>query len=181
MKRYSFILFILSLSSLLNGQSHLDNTVILYNVVPLRVDLNVDGTIKKIYGEDNSFLKGYKVVKRQDTNGTESSNYLNSLDNYVSLTVENYELIFDDKQSTLNENIIKGLDKSADFIFFNNKKMVVNSYKKQGTMNTTKLYKNRLNAILTYLEIKGVDKKDVIINLEELESSVEGFKIIFVQ
>nr|HRD09247.1 hypothetical protein [Saprospiraceae bacterium] len=51
------------------SQNKLQNTVILYNVVPLRVDLNTDGSIKNVYGEDVNYLKGYTLVRRQKQEG----------------------------------------------------------------------------------------------------------------
>lgn len=50
---------LIAVSHLVTGQDKLHNTVILYNVVPLRVDLNQDGSIKNVYGEDVNYLRGY--------------------------------------------------------------------------------------------------------------------------
>jgi hypothetical protein len=163
------------------GQNNLNNTVILYNIVPLRVDLNVDGTIKKIYGEDNNFLRGYKVVRREPKQIIDPLEYSNSLNNFVSRVTENYEIKFSGQSSYLEEAIIQSLDKSADYIFFNKGKLVINSYKKSDDTKSIRRYKDRLNNMLAYLDIKGVKKEDIIINLDELTESDQDFKITFVE
>jgi hypothetical protein len=175
------IKFYFILLAMLICQSQLNNTVILYNVVPLRVDLNSDGTIKKIYGEDNAFLRGYKVVRREERIAANPEQYSNSLANFVSVAGANFELTFDTDRAVLNEATIKGLDNAAEHIFFNENKLVVNSYKSDNSPKGLKLYKNRLNAILTYLDIKGVKKENIIINLDELTNQIDGFKLSFVK
>jgi hypothetical protein len=179
-KLYFFFLASL-LSSAITAQDHLANTVILYNVVPLRVDLNIDGTIKKIYGEDNTFLRGYKVVRREEKTVIDADQYSNSLNNFLSIAGENYEITFDKDRAVLNESTIKSLDDASAYVFFNGHKLVVNSYKAEESPKGRKLYKNRLNALLTYLDIKGMKKENIIINLDELTNQTEGFKLSFVK
>jgi hypothetical protein len=167
------------LSGFLIAQNNLKNTVILYNVVPLRVDLNLDGTIQTIYGQDNKFLKGYTVIKRvKDEN--QQGEYATSLAGYKVLTSEDYDISFKPKAAVLSEETINLLDKTADMVFFKNAKVVISSYLvEQNNMSQT-LYKNRLNAILAYLEIKNIAKDKIIINADEIQNANESFKITFV-
>jgi hypothetical protein len=166
-------------SGFLIAQSNLKNTVILYNIVPLRVDLNPDGTIQTIYGQDNKFLKGYTVIKHVKDAQSEGA-YGNSLAGYKVLTTEDFDIQFRPKTALLTQEIINLLDKASDNIFFKNTKMVISSYLVESNNASQTLYKNRLNALLSYLEIKNISKDKIIINADEIENATESFKITFV-
>jgi hypothetical protein len=183
MNRFFFLLcLILFLPILVSAQENLQNTVILYNVVPLRVDLNADGTIQKVYGEDNTFLKGYNVVRRRPKVEINSDNYSNDLTNFVSLATENFDLIFDQNKAILNQSIVNNLDKASENLFFESeRKMVLSTYKVGDDAVSRKLYKNRINGLLAYLDIKGIKKERIVISLDELTNAIEGFKISFVK
>jgi hypothetical protein len=168
---------VLSLNTAI-AQQNLKNTVILYNVVPLRVDLNQDGTIQTIYGEDTKFLKGYTIVRPQ-TSG-ESSEYAQNKGYYV-VSKENFNLNFSTNSAVLSENAVKDLDKSADMAFFGDHRIMVSSYKPTDDPKSKTLFKNRMNACLMYLELKGVAKDKIIINEEGLQSSEEFIKLTFVK
>jgi hypothetical protein len=174
------ILFLL-MSVISYAQQGLKNTVILYNVVPLRVDLNPDGTIQTIYGQDNKFLKGYTVVKAAKTNSQESAQYGADTKGYTVVASEAFDIPFKTSTAILSQENIDALDKIADQSFFNGNKIVVSSYKVNADNKSQTLFKNRMNAILSYLDIKNISKESIIINADEVENANESFKITFVK
>lgn len=159
--------------------SNLNNTVILYNVVPLRVDLNADGSIKNVYGEDVNYLKGYTLVRRQKADGG-NSQYGTSA-SYEKVSVEDYDLQFKNNTALLTQENVNALDKAAEISFFNGHRILVNVYSTPADNKSKTLLKNRLNACLSYLEIKGIKKENIIINADALLSEQEVIKLTFVK
>ncbi|MBK8700295.1 MAG: hypothetical protein IPN29_12500 [Saprospiraceae bacterium] len=162
----------------LSAQKHLNNTVILYNVVPLRVDLNKDGTIRNVYGEDVNYLRGYTLVKpaSDDKNNT----YGNS-EAYNVVSTEVYDIRFGEKSAVLSHEAIQALDKSADVTFFDGHRILVSPYLSAEDRVSKTLLKNRMNACLTYLEIKGIKKEQIIINTVAIQNIEQAIKIAFIE
>lgn len=177
-KTFAVVAVCLATSSLLPGQDKLHNTVILYNVVPLRVDLNQDGSIKNVYGEDVNYLRGYTLVKRQKPEG---DNHYGEGGQYERVSVEDFDLQFKANTALLTQDIVASLDKAAETVFFNGHRILVNVYPTPADNKSKTLLKNRLNACLSYLEIKGVKKPQIVINTEALLTEEESIKLTFVK
>lgn len=160
------------------AQGKLQNTVILYNVVPLRVDLNSDGSIKNVYGEDVNYLRGYTLVRRQKQEG--QTRYAEA-GQFERISVEDYDLRFKSNTALLTQDIVNALDQAAESSFFNKHRILINVYATPADNRSKTLLKNRLNACLAYLEIKGVKKDNIIINAEALLSEDEIIKLTFVK
>lgn len=175
--KYFPLCLVLSLNTA-KAQQNLKNTVILYNVVPLRVDLNQDGTIQTIYGEDTKFLKGYTIVRPQTS--PESAEYAQNKGYYV-VSKDYYDINFSANSAILSENAVASLDKSSDMAFFGDHRIMISSYKPTEDSKSKTLFKNRMNACLMYLDLKGVSKDRIIINDEGLQSSEEFIKLTFVK
>lgn len=167
-----------AVSGLLTGQNKLNNTVILYNVVPLRVDLNQDGSIKNVYGEDVNYLRGYTLVKRQKSEGETT---YGEGGQYERVSAEDFDLKFKNNTALLTQDIVASLDKAAESTFFNGHRILVNVYPTPADNKSKTLLKNRLNACLSYLEIKGIKKQQIVINTEALLSEEESIKLTFVK
>jgi hypothetical protein len=174
-------LVLLFMSVFVYGQQGLKNTVILYNVVPLRVDLNPDGTIQTIYGQDNKFLKGYTVVKPAKTEAESAASYGTDLKGYKVVASDAFDLPFKISTAILSQENIDALDKISNLAFFKGNKIVLSSYKVPADNKSQTLFKNRINAILAYLDVKNVSKDKIIINADEIDNSNESFKITFVE
>lgn len=160
------------------SQNKLQNTVILYNVVPLRVDLNTDGSIKNVYGEDVNYLKGYTLVRRQKQEG--QTQYADA-GQFERVSSEDYDLRFKSNTALLTQEIVNALDNAAESSFFNKHRILINVYATPTDNKSKTLLKNRLNACLAYLEIKGVKKDNIIINAEALLTEDEIIKLTFVK
>ncbi len=177
-KTISAAALLIAVSQLVTGQDKLRNTVILYNVVPLRVDLNQDGSIKNVYGEDVNYLRGYTLVKRQKQEGETS---YGEGGQYERVSVEDYDLKFKNNTALLTQEIVASLDKASESVFFNGHRILVNVYPTPADNKSKTLLKNRLNAYLSYLEIKGVKKTQIVINTEALLTEEESIKLTFVK
>ena len=162
----------------LTGQQGLKNTVILYNVVPLRVDLNHDGTIQTIYGEENSYLKGYTLVKPAEESDNQQ---FGELKGYYVVSTEAYDLHFYPTSAVLAQDVIDALDKAADKVFFGGHRILISTYAEPSDSKGKLLFKNRLHACLMYLDVKGVTKSNIVINTEPIVGTDELIKITFVK
>lgn len=161
------------------SQRSLKNTVILYNLVPLRVDLDSDGSIKQMYGADYNFLKGYKVVRpKLEAN---ADNYSADPKGLFVVATENFDISFSSNNAILSKASIENLDKTADEAFFNEHKVLIHPYKESGSNSSKTLLKNRLNAVLIYLELKGIPKEKIIISVDPVDQVDESIKISFVK
>jgi hypothetical protein len=161
------------------GQNSIKNTVILYNLVPLRVDLDRDGTIKQMYGADYNFLKGYTVVRpKVETN---QDNYSKDPSGSYVVVTENYDITFSSNNAILTKSSLESLDKTADESFFNEHKILIHPYRDNGSNSSKTLLKNRLNAVLIYLELKGIPKDKIIISVDAVNLVEESIKISFVK
>ncbi len=180
-KNIIFPLAFLLMTVISYSQQGLKNTVILYNVVPLRVDLNADGTIQTIYGQDTKFLKGYTVVKPAKSSDEVAAQYGTNIQGFKVVASEAFDITFKTASAILSQQSIDALDKIANLTFFNGNKIVLSSYKVPQDNKSQTIYKNRMNAILAYLDIKNISKTSIIINADEIENSNESFKITFVE
>lgn len=174
-------LVLLLISVFVYGQQGIKNTVILYNVVPLRVDLNADGTIQTIYGQDNKFLRGYTIVKPAKSEAEMKAKYGTDLKGYTVVASDAFDIAFKNSSAILSQENIVALDNISNVSLLKNHKIVLSSYKVPADNKSQTLYKNRMNAILAYLDIKNVSKSAIIINADEIENSNEAFKITFVE
>lgn len=143
-------------------------TVILYNVVPLTVEVLKDGTIKQIYGKADHYFKGYQLLRR-DNYLSEDDNpnfaYSELGDNLIVST--NYtELGFNDQVAVLNKATIAELDRIKNVLFQDpSKKVILTSYHVDKDLKRAViLLQNRLKACLSYLDIMGVSKDRIILD-----------------
>ncbi len=167
----SFVLILLSAQ----GQDS-KKTVILYNVVPLSVELLKDGTIKSIYGKADHYFKGYQIVKRESSFSENADNQnFASINNDVVVSTDITRLIFDNQLAVLNQGTIAGLDKIKQDLFLNpSKKIMLTSYTiDQSNKRESILLQNRLASCLSYLEIMGVSKDRIVLD-SNTQTSVSG-------
>ena len=154
--------FVITLSQAQNTKK----TVILYNVVPLSVELVNDGTIKTIYGRADHFFKGYQLVQRDRYFSEDKSEVLEEQYEDVIVSTDIKYLGFDDQVATLNKTTISLLDKIKNTLFQNpERKVMLTSYKiNEGSKREVILLKNRLASCLSYLDIMGVSKDRIVID-----------------
>ena len=140
--------------------------VILYNVVPLSVELVNDGTIKTIYGRADHFFKGYQLVQRDRYFSEDKAEVLEEQYEDVIVSTDIKYLGFDDQVATLNKTTISLLDQIKNTLFQNpERKVMLTSYKiNEGSKREVILLKNRLASCLSYLDIMGVSKDRIVID-----------------
>ena len=154
--------FVVTLSQAQNTKK----TVILYNVVPLSVELVNDGTIKTIYGRADHFFKGYQLVQRDRYFSEDKAEVLEEQYEDVIVSTDIKYLGFDDQVATLNKTTISLLDQIKNTLFQNpERKVMLTSYKiNEGSKREVILLKNRLASCLSYLDIMGVSKDRIVID-----------------
>ena len=152
-------------------------TVILYNVVPLSVELIPDGTIKTIYGRADHFFAGYQLVQRENyfSNDPKANEEYANMENDVIVSTDVNNLRLDSQLATLNKSTIASLDKIKNMLFLEpNKKIMLTSYtvnpdNKRGVI----LLRNRLASILSYLDIMGVNKERIVLDTKTQEGTTD--------
>ena len=104
----TFVFSFFFIASILSQDSK--KTVILYNVVPLSVELVSDGTIKTIYGRADHDFAGYQLVKTENyfSDASETVKEEEYKDVIVSTNIK--YLKFDDQVATLNKTTLAELD-----------------------------------------------------------------------
>jgi hypothetical protein len=163
----TFFISLISFIALSLSAQESRKTVILYNVVPLSVELLPDGTIKTIYGKAEHFFKGYQLVKREQYFSPSANN-----DKYAEMTTDVivstdiFRMPFDEQVALLNENTIAALDQIKNMLFTNpDKKILISSYTiDQTNKREVILLQNRLASCLSYLDIMGVSKDQIVID-----------------
>ena len=144
------------------------NTVILYNVVPLNVDLMPDGTIKRIYGKAYDRFKGYQLVRKDQhlANEEGTNEQFSEMDKDIIVSTDVSRLAFEEGMALLSGETIKLLEKIKNRLFQNpNRKIILTSYAiQEGSKVEEILLQNRLAACLSYLEILGVSKSRIILD-----------------
>ena len=179
MKWYSFIFLSLFFFDV-NGQAP-KTTVILYNLVPLKVDVLPDGSITSIYGKVDNYLKGYQLVRNEENLPQNDAYAQNSVIKVVFK--ESYLLSFDAERSNLSRDIIETIDKIADIVFFSEgKKMMILPYSPDPAQRNGQTYlENRMKAVLAYLDIKGVDRQRIIINTDSHDKDTHSLLVNVVE
>ncbi len=158
----TFLFFVL-LTEIVSGQDS-RKTIILYNVVPLSVELVSDGTIKAVYGRADHYFKGYQLIQREE-DVQNDKDYADMPSN--SLVSEDvYRINYQKDVATLNEQAIKDLEAIKVLLFTQqDKKIIITPYEiDEQNKKEVILSQNRLSACLSYLEILGVNKEQIILD-----------------
>lgn len=165
LKHFSALVF-LAFSIAVTAQES-KKTIILYNVVPLSVELLSDGTIKSVYGKAEHYFSGYQLVKRENFFNENADNQnFGSIENDVIVSTDIKRLKFDDQLAVLNQSIIKDLDVIKEELFLNpSKKIMLTTYTvDESNKRSVVLLQNRLASCLSYLEIMGVSKDRIVLD-----------------
>ncbi len=150
------LLLTLSIISL-NSQESV-NTVILLNTEAIRADVKMDGEIEAIHGKEEGYLKGYILEKHPTAiNGEE---YDQKIEGYKVVYVPSYKVSFSPNHAILNKSIIIELDNVVRELLFDQEKGVI---LKSPSSGNKLLDTNRKNAVLSYLNIKGISINRILI------------------
>ncbi|HMS67999.1 MAG: hypothetical protein IPL23_30090 [Saprospiraceae bacterium] len=177
MKKLLLIL-LSAISVTLSAQDAVKKTVILYNVVPLDVDLAPDGTIISINGRADEYFTGYTLVKVNqylDPMLANSSEFFTPPDDY-QVTTKVYNVEFRNDLAILTRPSIVNIDDLVTQIAYNSgQKIMLTTYEVKNAEEKL-LLENRLKTVLMYLEVKGVAKAQIAIN--EIPQTVRKSQII---
>jgi len=167
----ALVAIILLITSGLTAQQT-QETVILYNSQPVQVELSEMGKILSFYGLKPGYMTGFQlenaVVKIEpividNVNPTFTDESQNA--EYAILSKERVMLNFDKGFATLSAENIKILNevsrklKNGDF-----QKAVITSFTNG---QNSKLVENRLESAVTYLNIKGIQRSQLITEVQE--------------
>lgn len=148
------------------GDTKQKQSIILYNVVPISVDIDSEGTIHSINGEVQDYLEGYTLVKNKislDPSATGNEVYEGPKDGYTT-SKQVYNLRFNPQMAKLSRETMAAMDQSISAVAQDpSKKVMLTSYAPNGAEETI-LLKNRLSACLLYFQIKGLSKRQIAIN-----------------
>ncbi|MEZ4912330.1 MAG: hypothetical protein R2774_15890 [Saprospiraceae bacterium] len=183
------------------GQDGKD-AVILYNTEPVLAHISKSGDVYRIIREEPDFLKGFTLqipdYERylHEKNASSSAVVQKSKDvkevmPHVyevnsDLPVANYDVLdfslggfsFAESQATLSADAISVLDNIVIYTQTNPNKRIHFNLMKDAT-NSKRLIKNRSNAILTYLKLRGVDLNDItFLEDNKLSSNYVEFYVV---
>lgn len=148
------------------SQGEAKTGVILYNVVPVSAEILPDGTIVSIDKKVENYLEGYTIVnvkKSLNPNATADEAYTSPGEGYT-VSKQVYNLMFGKDLAKLSKAILTALDEAASTIATDPTKKVMLTAYNPSSAEEAILLKNRLNACLLYLEIKGLTKSQIAIN-----------------
>lgn len=181
------IILLVCLSWSLSAQQSARKTVILYNIVPVDASIAPDGEIMEIYGKNESYLRGYTIVKQDKTipaaDPTTETTTDPSINGLYRVVKDNYNLTYTSGKATLSRDIIRQLDGAADAVFlYPANKILITPYAKEGLSSRDKvLYDNRLKSILSYLEIKGLSKNQVLIDQDQTSKVADQIIVTIIE
>lgn len=177
MKHLIAIIFAISCATLF-AQDAPKKAVILYNVVPLEVELSNDGTILSVNGRADEYFTGYKLIRVNqylDPSFANNSEFFKPAEDYA-VTTKVYNLDFREELAILNRNSIANLDEIVSQIIYNADQNVMLTPYSVTTTEEKILLENRLKSVLMYLEVKGISKGKIALN--EIPQTVRKGQLI---
>lgn len=177
MKHYIVILLTLCCSILL-AQAPSKKAIILYNVVPLEVELSKDGTIITVNGRADEYFTGYKLVRVNqylDPSIANSAEFFKPAEDYT-VTPKVYNIDFREELAILNRTSIVNLDEVVSQVIYNSDQNVMITPYQANSLEEKLLLENRLKSVLMYLEIKGISKGRIALN--EIPQTVRKGQLI---
>lgn len=161
------------------------DAVILYNTEPVLAHISKSGDVYRIIKDESDFLKGFtlevpdyeKFLKQKEATKVVSATAASSQNiaieppvtgNTIPLPKSNYDILdfslggfyFAEGQATLNADAIGILDNVIIYTQANPDKKIHFNLMKDASQGK-RLIKNRTNAILTYLKLRGVNIDDI--------------------
>lgn len=181
------ILLFLLLGSTLQAQTN--ESVILYNSKAVKVELSEVGKILSFYGLMPSYMEGYDLgpsyIEPEDSSVGAVESAVNDDQfrknaEYDVISPERQELLFSKDHATLSSINISMLNqiatrlKNSDY-----PKILLTVYYGEETISA--LASNRVEAIMTYLSLKGVSPASIITETQTSSSLVNSIAINFVE
>lgn len=179
--RYVIALLSIFFSTLAISQNRLDNTVILYNLIPLRVDLDTDGSIKQMYGTDYKYLRGYTVVRPKLESKVALTSITSDQQGYYVVSTKTHDIMFNSLNATLSQDALENLDETSQTAFFDGHRILIHPYLTDESNVAKTLLKNRINAVLMYLELKGYGKDKVVISVDPIHNNSNTIQLSFIK
>lgn len=177
MKHYLVLLLAICYGAL-SAQAPSKKAIILYNVVPLEVELSNDGTILSVNGRADEYFTGYKLVRVNqylDPAIANASEFLKPAEDYT-VTPKVYNIDFREDLAILNRTSIANLDEVVSQIIYNSEQNVMLTPYAANSAEEKILLENRLKAVLMYLEVKGISKGKIALN--EIPQTVRKGQLI---
>jgi len=173
--------------SSMNAQSQKDATI-LYNSQPVEVQLSEAGRILAFYGLSPNYMAGYDLGPSKATQQSITDiqlvepGFTNSSQNaeYDVVSRDRVDLSFNDGFATLSQSTIGQLNEVSKKVLAEGyAKVLVTAY--SSAEKSEKLLQNRLNSVITYLNIKGLSSDQVVTEVRESAALTDTVSINYIQ
>jgi len=156
-------------------------SVILYNSLPVKVELSEKGTIDAFIGAVPGYMDGYDIsvqpIEVAPTKVEEPILPASTRNaDYAVVSVEKEELRYKPNFATLDKSVISKLNAIAARLKADpNAKILLTAYTTDKT--NTKLTKNRLDSAITYLGIKGILSYRIQTDIQQSEALLDVINV----
>lgn len=179
------ISLIAALSASVSAQT--TESVILYNSQAVKVELSEVGTILSFYGLMPGYMDGYDLGQANELAAVElptesmidveDQNFGKNAE-YDVISKERVQMSFTSNFATLSNETIAALDQvAARLKKGDHSKVLITAYSTDGQANT--LVSNRINAVKSYLFIKGISSSNILIEVQGSSSLLDSVTVNF--
>jgi len=171
---WSMFLFSMSLRA-----QQTEEVALLYNTNPVLAVVNDSAEIVKVVKPLPGYMNGYTLVTPDYAEKENSKSKTASSSGYSIISSESYLIPFSQGFAVLDDEAVEILDHLLkEMKQYPSKSLLLSVYNESLNNN---LYKNRINAVKSYLKIEGLSLDRLKLNYLEGAASQDEFKINFVE
>lgn len=174
---FSVLIFLVPVITLVAQQR--DTKTLLYNTSPVLAVVNDSADVVKIIKPLPGFMEGYTLEKPnyESSPATVSRSVGNA--GYSIISSEYFIIPFRPGFAVLDDEAASQLDLIMTQLISNPGKNMLISVYNESMSNS--LYKNRINAVKSYMKIEGLSLDRIKLNYLEGKSTLDEFKVNFIE
>jgi hypothetical protein len=158
---------------------HRDAKTLLYNTSPVLAVVNDSAEVVKIIKPLPGFMEGYTLEKPDYDSSPETVSRSGENAGYSIISSEYFIIPFRPGFAVLDDEAAGQLDIILTQLMSNPRKnMLISVYNES---MSSSLYKNRINAVKSYMKIEGLSLDRIRLNYLEGKSSLDEFKVNFIE
>lgn len=158
----------------------IENKVVLYNTVPVLAEIRDSAEIVRVIKTMPGYMSGYTLeTQKFDEKQASSKEQASAVTGYSIISSDYYTLNFSLGVAVLEDEAVQQLDKLILHLIEHPSKNILLSVYNENMKDA--LYKNRINAIRTYLKVEGISLDRIQLNYLDGSSSPDSFRVNYIE
>lgn len=158
----------------------IEKRVILYNTLPVLAEIKDSAEVVKIIKTLPGYMAGYKLeAQKFDESKIPLKEQVNLASGYSVISSDYYILSFRQGFAVLDDETVNQLDAVILHLIEHPRKNLLLSVYNENMKEL--LYKNRINAIKTYLKVEGISLERIQLNYLDGTSDPDNFRINYIE